>query len=446
MRYLDPFGLEKRLRQEVNSNIAHIDRVGQTFGMANTQQRYGLNNAEYQKFLNNTDPSLPVAVRAAMASGRSMTIQVGNLGNYVHSNTIASTQYGFNTGGDVRFATGRPLLATFNPDGTAQAFAPLKTTRARRYPHPSLGAAYHRSANPYAPQPYRTDPAGTPAGYAPSVLTPYNGRGTALNFLAHNAVLNYDESNILAANALKIRLLELSRDASASTIPFVGEGYDIATIGGVFTGQSSPLEGVFATGSLGLSVVTAGMSPNFGAVARNLGNLGDLTAGAKIVDRTPSIASSQRMISTSGDPFSIMFEGASLNTGQRAILGQLDGYGSEALFRKGSVGLSDLAALTAYTGDEFAMFTLGGRRLIVRGDAGTVPISIERASQMGELGWRWSGHTHPGTTTSLLMGSPGDMNVMRAFSQTTGQNQSVILNSLGDWDTFTTDMSGWLPR
>lgn len=89
--------------------------------------------------------------------------------------------------------------------------------------------------------------------------------------------------------------------------------------------------------------------------------------------------------------------------------------------------MKDLAALTAQTGDEFAMFTKGGERLIVRGNHTRVDIVEEEAVQMAAAGYRWSGHTHPGAEELTLFPSDGDCKILKAF----GQDQSVIYNSFG---------------
>jgi hypothetical protein len=47
------------------------------------------------------------------------------------------------------------------------------------------------------------------------------------------------------------------------------------------------------------------------------------------------------------------------------------------------------------TGDEFAMFTTGGRRMIMRGSPDTVPVTPAQAEALSAQGWRWSAHTHP---------------------------------------------------
>lgn len=91
--------------------------------------------------------------------------------------------------------------------------------------------------------------------------------------------------------------------------------------------------------------------------------------------------------------------------------------------------MMDLAALTAKTGDEFAMFTIGSRRLIVRGDFEHINIDLDKAVEMRAQGYKWSGHTH----TSGVIPSKGDKDVLRGF----GGNRSVIYDSMGNRNIFT---------
>ncbi|MCD1126440.1 hypothetical protein LPW36_10605 [Jinshanibacter sp. LJY008] len=65
-----------------------------------------------------------------------------------------------------------------------------------------------------------------------------------------------------------------------------------------------------------------------------------------------------------GNPAAIARGFGSLNTRQSIVLEQLNKYGSQTVTSK-AFGNQDLAALSAATGDEFAMFTTGGRRLII---------------------------------------------------------------------------------
>ena len=54
------------------------------------------------------------------------------------------------------------------------------------------------------------------------------------------------------------------------------------------------------------------------------------------------------------------------------------------------------------------------------------------AKQLAAEGYRWSGHTHPGTGINSLMASGGDVAVLDMFRQ----EKSVIYNSLGEYRTF----------
>lgn len=125
--------------------------------------------------------------------------------------------------------------------------------------------------------------------------------------------------------------------------------------------------------------------------------------------------------------------GKGLDARQQGILNMLPGYGSETIVRKRDVSMLDLAAMTASTGDEFAMFTKGGERLLVRGGLQHgihgVPINPERAARLKAQGYRWSGHTHPETN---IMPSGGDRAVLEAFEQ----SQSVIYNPYGRFVRF----------
>ena len=99
---------------------------------------------------------------------------------------------------------------------------------------------------------------------------------------------------------------------------------------------------------------------------------------------------------------------------------------------KKTVNMSDLSALTAYTGHEFAMFTKGNERIIIRGNSVKVNIDISKAEQLAKEGYRWSGHTHPGVDSNCLIASAGDKAILQCFNQQT----TVIYNSKGEFLTF----------
>ncbi|PAT43023.1 hypothetical protein CK621_05670 [Vandammella animalimorsus] len=167
-----------------------------------------------------------------------------------------------------------------------------------------------------------------------------------------------------------------------------------------------------------------------------------------------------------GNPAAIVRGLGELNRRQAAALDALPAEGAKAIVHQ-SFGLRDLAALTAATGDEFAMFSTGGRRLLVRGNKTSVPITPDMARDLAQNGWRWSAHTHPGTSTNVLRSSPGDRAVLGAMREASegsrfirargarqaeeigGTNRiSIIVNSNGDDIKFTPEgdvLTGWKP-
>lgn len=133
-----------------------------------------------------------------------------------------------------------------------------------------------------------------------------------------------------------------------------------------------------------------------------------------------------------GRPAAILHWDRPLNNRQKALLNMLSDYNSRATVHKRRVKMIDLAALTAVTGVEFAMFTRGSQRLIIRGSSTEVDISPEDARRLAAEGYRWSAHTHPGTDDLCLQSSDGDGIILKCFAQ----EQSVIYNSKGRYLTF----------
>ena len=133
-----------------------------------------------------------------------------------------------------------------------------------------------------------------------------------------------------------------------------------------------------------------------------------------------------------GRPNAVLLLNVSLNKRQLKLLEKLESFDSWVIIKKNSVSLKDLSALTAKTGCEFAMFTKGNSRLIIRGNDHMVNIHPEDAIKLANNGFRWSGHTHPGNTTFCLYSSEGEREILRIFKQ----NYSVILNSNGKFHIF----------
>lgn len=133
-----------------------------------------------------------------------------------------------------------------------------------------------------------------------------------------------------------------------------------------------------------------------------------------------------------GNPNAILQFGTSLNNRQKLLLEQLPEFDNRITVPKKSVKMSDLTALTAITGNEFALFTKGNSRLLIRGNTKMVNIGIEDAKILAAEGYRWSGHTHPGTEFICMQPSDGDYAILECF----GQSSSVIYNSKGDFRIF----------
>ena len=136
--------------------------------------------------------------------------------------------------------------------------------------------------------------------------------------------------------------------------------------------------------------------------------------------------------SSRGNPSAIMHFDVELNTRQKKLLQKLSDYDSSVIVNKSDVNLKDLAALTAKTGNVFAMFTRGSQRMIVRGNSNAVNINGSMAQKLYNSGFKWSGHTHPGTGLNVKFASEGDIYILNQFKQT----QSVILDSRGNFNVF----------
>jgi hypothetical protein len=134
-----------------------------------------------------------------------------------------------------------------------------------------------------------------------------------------------------------------------------------------------------------------------------------------------------------GVPWAVDKHDLPLNNRQQALLDKLPEFDSRVTVGKNDASMTDLAALTAKTGNEFAMFTRGSERLVVRGDNTKVNINPNDAAKMSAQGYKWSGHTHVGNTVRYLVASAGDRVILKEF----GQSISVIYNSIGDFNFVT---------
>lgn len=115
-----------------------------------------------------------------------------------------------------------------------------------------------------------------------------------------------------------------------------------------------------------------------------------------------------------GNPNAVLMFGVELNNRQKGLLEKLPEFDSRIIVEKNSVNMADLSALTAHTGHEFAMFTKGNERLILRGNSYMVNIDIAKAKELSKIGYKWSGHTHPGIDFLCMQPSDGVYAVLKS--------------------------------
>ena len=133
-----------------------------------------------------------------------------------------------------------------------------------------------------------------------------------------------------------------------------------------------------------------------------------------------------------GNPAVMVYQGKGPNKRQERLLRQLPASGSWVQVAKKGVKLRDLSAMTLVTGCEFALFTKGQKRIIIRGDENHIPLSVEDLERLAEAGYKWSGHTHPGYGDNVKIASAGDQDVLALFPQ----NASVVYDVKGHHQVF----------
>ncbi len=117
---------------------------------------------------------------------------------------------------------------------------------------------------------------------------------------------------------------------------------------------------------------------------------------------------------------------SSLSARQASLHARLSDQGATTLVHKRAASMADLRAIGRVTGDEYSMFTLGSRRLLIRGAGNEVAVTEDMYNALlaGRYG-RFSGHTHP--PTYGIDPSVGDRNFLMAL----GQQRSGIWGDAG---------------
>ncbi len=179
------------------------------------------------------------------------------------------------------------------------------------------------------------------------------------------------------------------------------------------------------TGLRASNALLVAMGNNATAAASALGN--KLATPLNAVRRRFRDATGRSQIVSAGVQGAVQGTARPLTPRQRWLLSQLTNSESQVIVSRGSVSMRDLRNLTLHTGDEFAILTRRGERLILRGVGGSggrlpsIPqLSVESARRYAREGWRFSGHTH--TPGFQPVGSAGDKNVLQAF----GQRRSAV--------------------
>jgi hypothetical protein len=146
------------------------------------------------------------------------------------------------------------------------------------------------------------------------------------------------------------------------------------------------------------------------------------SGGDKMFDKTNIHSPIERGNTGKGNPNAILHFDRPLNNRQQSLLNALPAYDSQVSIRKKDVSMVDLSALTAHTGDEYAMFTKGSKRLVIRGNAEQVNIDVARARRLNTEGYKWSGHTHPGIDVNVLNPSDGGLRNFESLSSNPERN------------------------
>ncbi len=98
-------------------------------------------------------------------------------------------------------------------------------------------------------------------------------------------------------------------------------------------------------------------------------NGGIIKSGSDIVTISAIEQLIEQQHTGKGNPNAILTFDAPLNNRQKELIESLPEYDNRITVLKDTVNMADLSALTAKTGDEFAMFTKGNERTIIRGNS-----------------------------------------------------------------------------
>ncbi len=130
-----------------------------------------------------------------------------------------------------------------------------------------------------------------------------------------------------------------------------------------------------------------------------------------------------------------------LRSNQQKILDKIPEPGTWTELRKKQIDVKDLAALTAATGHEFAIFTGNSSKILVHGTSKSWHIPHDAWDIIKENQYEWTAHSHP--TFTKLEESDEDIKTLSLF---TWQKKSVIIDLEGKTHEFTSDRQAWFNK
>lgn len=134
-----------------------------------------------------------------------------------------------------------------------------------------------------------------------------------------------------------------------------------------------------------------------------------------------------------------LFNGnVTLRKKQKEALSKVPEAGNWNYFRNKEVTIQDLAALTAATGDEFALFSGRNGKIVIHGNSMKWNIPEDAWNEINNHQMTWLAHSHP--TMANLRESPEDIETLKLF---TWQAKSCIVDLNGSVKEFDTDMQRW---
>lgn len=123
---------------------------------------------------------------------------------------------------------------------------------------------------------------------------------------------------------------------------------------------------------------------------------------------------------------------------QENILKQFENGKTFVVIKKRKVKLDDLAAFTAVTKAEFALFTKGKNVILLKGSYSSCTIPASLLQKLIDEKWIFTGHSHP--TFTGLKASFADISVLKRF---TWQKESRIIDLSGKTKPFTANEQDW---